>query len=151
MIDTKTTISHALSKQRAEGAKEKKAAEASAYKKTLELEVAQDMTEAEFRLKDRYWAGRIGSEMVRLYPGHGWEVHCNIAHGIINIFNRHMTATAGYRLKISELNHIRLTQQLKKIGGEMLERFGLSRERFEADVVQQIQHDTKGRAKVDLS
>jgi hypothetical protein len=114
------------------------------------IDVAADMDEIKYREQDRYWCQKIGHELVSLYPGHGWEVEVNIKQGICDIFNRHMRSNAGYRLKLSDLNHIRLRRQMKKIGGEILERFYLNRERFKADEVRELQQGG-ARAKVDLS
>ena len=109
------------------------------------------LKESEFKDQDIFWANKIGAELIRWYPGHGWEVHMDIKNGICNIFNRHMSALIGYRWRLQEINIPTLTEDVMRIGGELLERFGLSRENFDADVVREIQHETHGRAKADLS
>lgn len=151
MIDKSTSLSYALSKRRAGKSVETKKLKAAHERQKLELEIVQDPEESKYRIADRHWCEKIGHELVKHYPGHGWEVTFNIKQGIMDVRNRHMHPLAGYRLKLSEFNFSRFSSQMRKIGGEILERFGLSRERFEADKIRQIQHDTKGRAKVDLS
>ena len=62
-----------------------------------------------------------------------------------------MSATQGYRWLLKEINLPNLDADVMRIGGEILERFGLSRETFDADAIRQIQESTKGRAKADMS
>jgi len=143
--------SYALTKRKNENREKKVKQEATQRRRQLEIDVATDMDEIKYREQDQYWCQKIGTELTTLYPGHGWEVVVNIRQGICDILNRHMHANAGYRLKLSELNHIRLRRQMKAIGGEILERFGLSREKFEADKILEIQKKYHGKAKVDLS
>ncbi|MCP4145387.1 MAG: hypothetical protein GY752_08905 [bacterium] len=120
-------------------------------KKNSEVDQKQWVKDQEFKDADAYWAGRIGSEFVKAYPGHGWEVHVDIRNKICNIFNRHMSPTHGYRWKLDEIRVPSLTADVTRIGGEILERFGLSREKFEGDKVREIQRATHGHAKADLS
>ncbi len=62
-----------------------------------------------------------------------------------------MSPLHGYRLKLSEVNHNTLSRDVVRIGGEILERFGLSREVFDPDAIREIQHKTNGRAQADLT
>ncbi len=102
-------------------------------------------------MQDAWWATRIGERLAYCYPNHGWEVEVNTFQGIAKIFNRHMSPIQGYILKLNEIEHATIDKRVQMIGGELLERFGLSRERFEADKIRQIQRDTMGQAKMDLS
>jgi hypothetical protein len=138
-------------KARNEAAEAKKKAEAEHERMKLELEIANDPEDAKYRIKDRLWAQKIGLEFVRHYPGHGWEVHVDIRNGIVNVFNRHMSALHGWRMKTSEIHLSSLSSHIKAVGGEILERFGLRRDKFDADAVRQIQSQTKGNHKADLS
>lgn len=116
-----------------------------------EVDARQWRSDQEFKDQDIFWATRIGHEFARTYPGHGWEVTVDIRQGVCNIFNRHMSATIGYRWKLEEIRLASLTPDIVRIGGEILERFGLSRTKFEVDKIRTIQEATKGRAKADMS
>jgi len=116
-----------------------------------EVDYKLHLEDQEFRKQDEAWALRLGAEFVKHYPGHGWEVHMDIKNGICNIFNRQMSPKAGYRWRLQEINTASISQDVRRIGGEILERFGLSREVFEADKIREIQATTHGNAKVDLS
>lgn len=115
------------------------------------IETCHSVEEAANRQKDAWWAGRIGYILAKAYPGHGWEVEANCFQGIVKMFNRHMSPIHGYILRIEEINLPTLDRDIMRIGGEILERFGLSRERFEADKIREIQNKTMGRAKADMS
>lgn len=119
----------------------------------MQLDIATSMEEVERRKVDYYWAARIGHILAKSYPGHGWQVEVDTANGVANIFNAHMNPIMGYRLKLKEVHLPTLDQQIIRIGGEVLERFGLSRERFDADAVRQKQSDAiaPGRVKADMS
>ncbi len=151
-IDTTTSLNDYVQTKRRNAEKEEARKAQIAHDKTkIELEIATDPIEAEYRIKDRILAKKIGLEFIRHYPGHGWEVHSDIQNGIVNIFNRHMSALHGYRIKTQNIRLTTLSRDVKRIGGEILERFGLSRERFDADHIRDIQRRTRGRAKADLS
>ena len=151
-IDTTTILNDYIQTKRRNADKEAARKKQIAQEKMqLELEVATDPIEAEYRIKDRILAKKIGLEFIRHYPGHGWEVHSDIQNGIVNIFNRHMSALHGYRIKTQNIRLDTLSRDVKRIGGEILERFGLSRDRFDADHIRDIQSRTRGRAKADLS
>ena len=151
-IDTTTICNdYTLTKRRNDRKEAARKLQIAQEKIQLELEVATDPVEAEYRIKDRILAKKIGLEFIKHYPGHGWEVHSDIQNGIVNIFNRHMSALHGYRIKTQNIRLSTLSRDVKRIGGEILERFGLSRERFDAEHILDIQFRTRGRAKADLS
>lgn len=115
------------------------------------IETFNSIEEAKYKQSDAYWAMRMGRILVKSYPGHGWEVEVDTCQGIAKIFNRHMSPIQGYLLKLKEIELATVDQLIMRIGGEVLERFGLSRERFEADKIREIQEATMGNAKADLS
>ena len=115
------------------------------------IETFNSIEEAKFKKVDAYWAARMGITLMRAYPGHGWEVEVDSFQGIAKIFNRHMSPIQGYILKLKEIELATIDKRIVRIGGEILERFGLSREVFEADKIRQIQQDTMGNAKADMS
>ena len=140
-----------LTSQRVKQKAENKKIEVANTKAQIQLDCATTIEEAENKIKDAYWCEKIGNVLVKYYPGHGWEVHVDLQNGIANIFNRHMSGLHGYRLKTEAICLISLDQDIMRIGGEILERFGLNREKFDADHVLEIQRLTQGRAKADLS
>ena len=122
-----------------------------AKQKAIELEIVQDPEEAIYRIKDFEIAKTIGAELCGIYPGHGWIVEADARNGIAKICNRHMGVNAGYMYKLNDIEFSTFKRDMMRIGGDILERYKLSRGRMvEAEVLGVIR-DLRGNAKVDLS
>ena len=122
-----------------------------AKQKAIELEIVQDPEEAVYRIKDFEIAKTIGAELCGIYPGHGWIVEADARNGIAKICNRHMGVNAGYMYKLNDIEFSTFKRDMMRIGGDILERYKLSRGRMvEAEVLGVIR-DLRGNAKVDLS
>lgn len=143
--------SYALSVKRRVTREKEAARRASLERFAAELEVATDPEDAIYRHKDLAVAKLIGSELVRQYPGHGWQVVSDIRNGIAKLYNMHISGQIGWMLKLKDLREVTFSRDIQRIGGEMLERSGLSRGRFNELEVLERQRDSIGRSKVDLS
>lgn len=120
-------------------------------KRALEREIAMDPVDREFRAKDEAFGQAIGSELVKHYKGHGWEVEVDIRNGIARIFNKYTSNTHGYLLHLKLLNPSNFSAEIMRVGGDLLERFGVSRGKFDEDEIMGLKRDHKGCVKVDLS
>lgn len=119
--------------------------------RAIELEIVQDPEEAVYRIKDFEIAKTIGAELCGLYPGHGWTVEADARNGIAKICNKHMGFNAGYVYKLHDIEFSTFKRDMMRIGGDILERYKLSRGKMiEAEVFGVIR-DLRGNAKVDLS
>lgn len=119
-------------------------------RKQLEFEAAMDPQDREFKSKDLILAQSIGSELVKHYPGHGWEVECDIRNGVAKIFNRYTSSIYGYLLHLKLLSAATFSADIMRVGGNLLESFGVSRGKFNQDEITDLKRDEKGCAKVDL-
>ncbi len=130
----------------------KKAADTLANEKKLEQEweTVQSIKEVEQRAVDAKLAKKIGLELARQYKGHGWQVEADSANGIVKIFNIHMSGLHAYVWKTQHIHFSRIPLDVSRIGGELLERYGLSREKFVEDHVFDVKRDARGTAKLDL-
>lgn len=70
----------------------------------------------------------IGAVLQRHYPGRRWFADVNLQGGIAYIACPDISMRFGYSLRISR-TMLQLEEAVKKAGGEILERFHLSRER----------------------
>jgi len=122
------------------------------YKQRLaaEMEIVNDPEEAEYRIKDSILAQKIGFELCHAYPGHGWEVEVDIRNGIAKIFNVHLSGLNGYLLHLKKISLSSFKQDIVRIGGELLEAFGVSRGKFDQDEIMNLERDRTGGVKVDL-
>jgi hypothetical protein len=121
-----------------------------AEQNALELEIVQDPEEAIFRVKDFEIAKTIGQELCGLYPGHGWVVEADARNGIAKICNKHMGVKAGYIYKLKDINIGTFKRDMMRVGGDILERYKLTRGKMIESEVLGVQRDHRGNAKVDL-
>ena len=76
-------------------------------------------------------AGRIAEVLERRYPDHAWAVHVDSSQGIATVKNLRLSDRFGFVLKLRDLKLEReMASEAMEAGGELLERFGLSRGRF---------------------
>lgn len=117
----------------------------------IEVDYAADMAEIDFRKRDEYWAKRLGAELVRQYPGHGWQVESDVEQGIAKIFNRHVSGRYAWVLKFSDINNRTFTRDMMRIGGEMLRRYNIKSDRFDETEHMNLKRNFAGNFKVDLA
>jgi hypothetical protein len=122
-----------------------------AKQKAIELEIVQDPQEAVYRIKDFEIAKTIGAELCGIYPGHGWIVEADARNGIAKICNKHMGVNAGYVYKLNDIEFSTFKRDMMRIGGDILERYKLSRGRMIETEVLGVIRDLRGNAKVDLT
>lgn len=89
----------------------------------------------------------IHNIMIRLgrtYPGYDWLVSADDKTGLIDIYLPEMGGNTAYTLHIKKLD-----KNLKKVinaGGEILERYGLSRVKAKVDDLAILERDYQGVA-----
>ena len=97
----------------------------------LDFNMAKDMAEA----------------LHRAYPGHLWAVTCEGEKGIATIRNLALSGEWGCVLKLNTISSA--SEWEKKVvmaGGELLERFKLSRGAVNRDQIAGVQNDFSGRS-----
>jgi hypothetical protein len=122
-----------------------------AEQNALQLEIVQDPEEAIYRIKDYEIAKTIGAELCGLYPGHGWVIEADARNGVAKICNRHMGYKAGYIYKLKDIDLGTFKRDMMRVGGDILERYGLSRSKMIEMEVLGVKRDLRGNAKVDLT
>jgi hypothetical protein len=138
-----------LQKQKNDAKAIQTAAKYQAEQTALELEIVQDPEEAVY-IKDYEIAKTIGAELCGVYPGHGWVVEADARNGIAKICNKHMGVKAGYIYKLKDINIGTFKRDMMRIGGDILERYKLSRGKMIESEVLGVIRDQRGNAKVDL-
>jgi len=138
-----------LTKNKVREASEMKRLQARQERHQLEHEIAMDPEEKEFKEKDLVLAQSIGYELVHHYPGHGWQVECDIRNGVAKIFNCHMSGQHGYMLHLKNLNLSTFRADIMRVGGTLLESFGLNRGKINENQVIDKQRDRSGSVKAD--
>ena len=145
-----TAKSYGLGKR----AKDRKAAEkkvaGAAAREKMEFDHANSMEEVKYRQQDAYWAQRIGQQLVKQYPGHGWQVESDIGNGIAKIWNVHVSGQFGWILKLADYRESTFVRDMMRIGGEMLRRSGIKNDKMNPEEIVRLQHDSGYSIKVDL-
>ncbi len=138
MSEIKETVvvpSFALSRERRINREALAAKRSSGERQALNLEIATDIEDLKYRPLDAQLAMTIGNEFVRQYPGRGWQVEADIRNGIVKVYNTHISGKFGWIWKTADINLGRIAFDVRKIGGEMLERSKMSRGKFNDEQV----------------
>lgn len=149
ITDTVQVNDYLRTKNKADNQAEQTRLKAMSERSNLEREIAMDPEDREYKDKDLILATAIGHELVHHYPGHGWQVECDIRNGVAKIFNCHMSGLQGYLLHLSKLNMPSFRADIMRVGGTLLESFGLDRGKVNENQVIDKQRDHSGSVKAD--
>lgn len=94
-------------------------------------------------------AKRIAETLHATYPGHLWGVNASAETGIATVFNLRLSGKWGFIIKLSEIIHDPSMKKVKQAGGEILERYRVSRGRIDHDQIDDLPLDFAGNHKAD--
>ena len=94
------------------------------------------MAEEEDSRQNREMAQRIFTALNITYPGHNWEVYCDIKAGHFHFKNLRLSTKHGVILHPKHLDDV--TKMAVHFGGELLERFGVRRDRNGIEDAKQV-------------
>jgi hypothetical protein len=101
---------------------------------------------------DFIMARNLAEALHRHYPNHLWGVNVEGRTGIISIKNLYLSGNWGYVLKMGAVYSISsLERDAVRAGGEILERFRMSRAQFQAQQYADKPVDFAGRLLFDKS
>ncbi|MHC5061718.1 MAG: hypothetical protein ACYTFK_11620, partial [Planctomycetota bacterium] len=69
----------------------------------------------------------IGDYLQKHYGGWAWMVQVNEFGHMIEVFNKHLHPTYGYRIRMEDIMNDPSRKAIKQGAGEILERFGMNR------------------------
>lgn len=72
-------------------------------------------------------AGAVAEMLHRHYPGHLWVVHASRETGIATVHNLRLSGRWGFVLRLNDLLSDPTLRMVVRAGGELLERWSLSR------------------------
>ncbi len=102
-------------------------------------------------INDFVMAKQMADDLHTAYPGHLWGVAVDGKIGFADVRNLGLSGNWGFRIR---LDFVYSASQTKKkvlmAGGELLERYRLSRGRLDADEYGSLSTDFAGRFKADL-
>lgn len=90
---------------------------------------AEESHEAKAARVEFWIAKKIGEDLVAKYPGRQWTVNVDTRNEVIVISCPSLSKRMGYRLHMKRDNIAALLPRTRRAAGEILERFGVSRDR----------------------
>lgn len=93
---------------------------------------------------EMFIAKSLASVLADHYPNRNWNVGVDLNGGVVIVQCPDVSTVAGYHIKLSRsMNQIR--RMLPKIGGEILERAGVPRDRkYDAEHMDLLKRDIRG-------
>lgn len=99
---------------------------------------------------DMVLARNMAETLHKHYPGHLWAVTCE--NGVASVRNMYLSGQWGFLLKVGEqYSASEFDRQVVRAGGELLERYKLSRSAFRDDQYHDIKTDFAGNLLADKS
>ena len=87
----------------------------------------------EINANDFVMAKNMADLLNRQYPNHLWAVTCQGDQGIATVRNLRLSGHLGYIIKLADLYQDPSMKAVLRAGGEILERYRLSRGKFNED------------------
>lgn len=104
------------------------------------------------RLADILLARTMAESLHAAYPGHLWAVSCNHETGLADVRNLMLSGNWGFRLKLAGIySASQFKADVLKAGGEILERFKLTRGKYHDDQISDLKTDFAGRVQGDYA
>lgn len=100
---------------------------------------------------DIVMAKSMAEALHNAYPGHLWAVNCSGQTGMADIRNLALSGQWGFRLRLTDIySASAFRKDVVMAGGELLERYRLSRGRLDIDQYSNLHGDFAGRLKADM-
>lgn len=102
-------------------------------------------------LHDILTARTMAEALHAAYPGHFWAVSCDGKTGFADVRNLALSGNWGFRIKLQGIySASQFKKDVLKAGGEILERFHLSRGKLDDNQLSDLPVDYAGRLKADM-
>lgn len=91
-------------------------------------------------------AKQVAEVLDKHYPGHAWAVNADVMQGIVKVHNLNLSGEWGFILKMDSLLNDPTERPIVNAGGELLERFNISRGEIKQHEIVDIKRDLRGAA-----
>ena len=100
---------------------------------------------------DIVMAKEMAEALHTAYPGHLWAVTCDGQTGMADVRNMALSGNWGFRLRLTDIySASAFRKDVVMAGGEILERYKLSRGRLNQDQYGTLRSDFAGRFKAEM-
>lgn len=97
---------------------------------------------------EQYLAWRVTELLMKQYPGHPWA--CHVGSGVITVRNMLLSGEFGYYIHLNRIHtDDDFNRKVTRAGGEILERFKLSRGELAEQEVMNMKRDFARRPVFD--
>lgn len=98
----------------------------------------------EQHIKEYKLSGVIADILLKHYQDHLWGVHVDMRGGVVQVTNMRLSGRWGFILHLDKVLLDPTNKIIINAGGELLERYRLSRGKFSESQYQQLNTDTIG-------
>lgn len=91
-------------------------------------------------------ARTVAEVLDKHYPGHAWAVSADVMQGIVKVHNLNLSGEWGFILKMDNLINDPTERPIVNAGGELLERFNISRGEMRYHEIDSAKRDLRGAA-----
>jgi hypothetical protein len=91
-------------------------------------------------------AKEVAETLDKHYSGHAWMVTAEVEQGIVKVWNGKLSGTWGFIVNMADLANDPKMKIVIKAGGEILERYNLSRGKAIEQEIDGLFYDFKGDA-----
>lgn len=104
----------------------------------------------EIRANDRVLAKNMADTLHKAYPNHLWAVSVDSHGGVASVRNMRLSGNWGFMLKLNDVYQDPGLKCVLRAGGEILERYRLSRRQFNQDHYGALETNCAGLFRPDL-
>lgn len=105
------------------------------------------MNSPKIELANKTIAQEVAECLNKHYQGHAWAVNANVETGLVSVYNLNLSGRWGFVLKMDDLANDPSMKITIRAGGELLERYNISRGSMKQHEMDNVQYDFKGEAK----
>lgn len=98
----------------------------------------------QIQINEQKIAHQIGETLNEHYPGHAWCVEVQLLQGVASIRNLNLSGEWGFMLHLDKLLQDPTPKPIINAGGELLERYNISRGEFNDNEFEHRQRNLKG-------
>lgn len=94
-------------------------------------------------------ARNVAEYLQTLYPDHQWAVNADLHGGVVHVYNLNLSGRWGFLMKVKDVIEDGWRRKIMQAGGEVLERYRLSRSRLKQNEYEALRLDSFGNPIAD--
>jgi len=95
-------------------------------------------------MRENEIAKTVAEYLAGIYPDHQWACNCDLNGGVVHIYNLNLSGKWGFLMKVKDVVEDGWNKKIMQAGGELLERYRMSRGRFNQAQYEALNTDNFG-------